>query len=133
MDDRVGAFLSANHGAIMVTTKSDGSAHVARVGVGLVDGHLESSGTQTRVRTKHLRRDPRATLAVLNSENPWSWLGLETQVTIFDGDDAPDRNLALYRVLTGKDPDDMDEYMTAMVTEQRLIYRFEIVKAYGQY
>ncbi len=133
MDDRVVAFLEANHGAIMVTTTADGTAHVARVGVGLVDGHLESSGTQARVRTKHLHRDPRATLAVLNSENPWSWLGLVTRVTIFDGDDAPQRNLALYRVLTGDDPDDMDGYLAAMVSEQRLIYRFDIVKAYGQY
>jgi hypothetical protein len=117
----------------MVTTRADGTAHVARVGVGLVEGRLESSGTRNRVRTKHIRRDPRATLAVLDAGNPWSWLGLETRVTIFDGEDAPERNLALYRVLTGKDPDDMDGYMAAMVSEQRLIYRFEILAAYGQY
>src|SRR6476469_6967049 len=87
MDEKVRTFLERNHAAIMVTTKQDGAAHVARVGVGLVDGHLESSGTKDRVRTAHLRRDPRATLAVLDAENGWSWLGLETTVTIFDGDD----------------------------------------------
>ena len=133
MDEKVRAYLERNHAAIMVTTKADGAAHVARVGVGLVDGNLESSGTQGRVRTKHLRRDPRATLAVLDGDNAWQWLGLETRVTILDGPDAPQLNLALYRVLSGKDPDDMDEYMRAMVDDERLIYRFEIVRAYGQF
>ena len=57
MDERVRTFLERNHAAIMVTTKPDGIAHVARVGVGLVDGQLESSGTRGRVRTEHLRRD----------------------------------------------------------------------------
>jgi len=116
----------------MATTKQDGTVHVARVGIGLVEGHLESSGTRDRIRTTHLRRDPRATLAVMNQENPWQWLGLETRVTIFDGDDAAQRNLALYRVLAGE-PKDLDEYLEAMVKEQRLIYRFEIVRTYGQF
>ena len=132
MDAKVGAFLERNHAAIMVTTKRDGTAHVARVGVGLVDGHLESSGTKGRVRTQHLRRDPRATLAVLDGDNPWNWLGLEATVTIFDGDDAAERNLALYRVLAGE-PDDVEQYLAAMASEGRLIYRFTILRAYGQY
>jgi PPOX class probable F420-dependent enzyme len=132
MDERVRAFLDKHHGAVMVTLKHDGTPHVARVGVGLVDGILESSGTQDRVRTKHLRRDPRSTLFVISSENPWAWLGLETTVTILDGEDAPQRNLALYRVLAGE-PEDVDEYLTAMVNEKRLIYRFDITRAYGQY
>jgi PPOX class probable F420-dependent enzyme len=116
----------------MVTTKPDGTAHVARVGVGLVDGDLESSGTKGRKRTEHLRRDPRATLAVIDADNAWSWLGLETTVTIFDGDDGAERNLALYRVLAGE-PDDVAGYLAAMRSEQRLIYRFTILRAYGQY
>jgi PPOX class probable F420-dependent enzyme len=132
VDDKVRAFLEQHHSAIMVTLKKDGTPHVARVGVGLVAGHLESSGTQGRLRTKHLRHDPRATLVVLNDGNAWNWLGLETTVTILDGEDAAQRNLALYRVLAGE-PKDLDEYLAAMVTDQRLIYRFEIHRAYGQF
>ena len=45
---------------------------------------------------------------------------------------AAERNLALYRVLRGE-PDDLQEYMDAMVREQRLIYEFEVLRAYGQY
>ena len=125
-------YLEDHHAAVMVTLREDGTPHVARIGVGLVDGELWSSGTRTRVRTGHLRRDPRCTLCVLNPRDPQSWLGLETRVTIHDGDDAVDRNLALYRALAGE-PDDLDEYRAAMVAEQRLVYAFEILRAYGQY
>lgn len=131
MDDKVRAFLEKNHAAIMCTTKKDGKVHVARIGVGLVDGKLWSSGTQDRLRTKHVRRDPRATLCVLG-DSPWSWMGLETRVAILDGEDAPELNLKLYRELAGE-PDDVDEYLEAMVKEKRLIYEFEILRAYGSY
>lgn len=132
MDDKVREFLETNHHAIMTTLRKDGTPHVARMDVGLVDGKLWSSGTQTRVRTKHVRRDPRAALAVLDFETGYRWLGLECKVTILDGDDAPELNLKLYRTIA-KEPDDVDEYLEAMVKEERLIYEFEVVKAYGMY
>lgn len=131
MEERVRGFLETNHAAVMTTLKRDGTPHVARVGVGLVEGELWSSGTQDRVRTGHLRRDPRATLCVLGRD-PQRWLGLETVVEILEGSEAPRLNLALYRVLAGE-PDDLDEYLEAMVAERRLIYRFEIRRAYGPY
>jgi PPOX class probable F420-dependent enzyme len=133
VDDKVRQFLEKNHHAVMTTVKKDGSPHVAMIAVGLVDEKLWSSGTQTRVRTKHVRRDPRSTLACLVRGNAYEWLALETTVTILDGPDAPQLNLRLYKAITGKDPDDLDEYLEAMVNEQRLIYEFEIHKAYGQY
>ena len=132
MDERVRVFLETNHGAVMVTLKADGTPHVARIGVGLVDGRLESSGTRGRVRTAHVRRDPRCTLFVFDERSPWSWLGLETIVTIHDGPDAPERNLALYRAIAGE-PQDVDEYLRAMVAKERLIFAFDIRHAYGQY
>jgi PPOX class probable F420-dependent enzyme len=132
MDEKVRSFLEKHHGAVMTTLKKDGTPHVARVGAGLVDGKLWSSGTATRIRTKHLRRDPRSTLFVFGG-HAQEWAGLETKVTILDGDDAPQLNLALYRVLAGKDPDDMDEYLKAMADDERLIYEFEILHSYGQF
>jgi len=49
MDERVRAFLERNHAAAMITLRKNGTPHVARVGVGLIDGELWSSGTQGRV------------------------------------------------------------------------------------
>ena len=133
MDDRVRAFLDRHHGAIHATLRKDGSPHVARIGVGLVDGKLWSSATKTRLRTKHLRNDPRSSLLVMNSKDPQNWVGLDCKVTILDGPDAPQLNLALYRVVAGRDPDDIDEYLEAMVKEQRIIFEFAVLRTYGQF
>src|SRR5438034_560602 len=130
LSDRDREFVESNRSAVMVTLKEDGMPHVARIGVGLVDGKLWSSGTQTRVRTKHLRRDPRSTLFVFDEHQRYRWLGLETTVTILDGPDAPELNLRLYRALAGE-PDDVEEYLRAMVAEQRLIYEFDVGRSYG--
>ena len=132
MDEKVRSFLEKNHSAIVSTLKKDGTPHVARISVGLVDGKLWSSGTDDRVRTGHLQRDPRATLCVLDDSNRYSWLGLECDVEILDGPERVDQNLALYRVLAGE-PDDLQEYREAMVKEKRLIYEFRVKKAYGSY
>src|SRR5438067_3342012 len=80
-------FLEANHAAAMITVAKDGTPKVARVGVALIDGKIWSSGTRDRARTKRLRRDPRCTLYV--HDNEFAWLALESNVTILDGDDAP--------------------------------------------
>lgn len=130
LSDEDRGFLERHHAAAMVTLRADGTPHVARVGIGLVDGKLWSSGTRGRIRTAHLRRDPRSTVFVFDTENAWQWLALETTVTILDGPDAPEQNLALYRVLAGE-PDDVEEYLQAMEKEERLIYEFEISRSYG--
>lgn len=132
MEAKVRDFLEQHHAAVMTTLKPDGTPHVARVGVGLVEGKLWSSSTRTRVRNKHLQRDPRSTLVVLDYDDPYRWMGLETRVTILDDDNAVENNLALYRVLAGE-PDDLQEYREAMVKEERIVYEFAIDRAYGDF
>jgi PPOX class probable F420-dependent enzyme len=133
MDERIEKFLKDNHLAVMTTLRPDGSPHSVMVGVGLVDGRLWSSGTQDRVRTKHLRKDNRASLLLLNRDNPWSWISIDSHVTVLDGPDAVDRNQALYEVITGGPPENLEEYRQAMVDERRLIYEFSIDRTYGSY
>lgn len=129
----------------MVTLRSDGTPHVAQVGVGLVDTgdgneRLLASGTSRRVRTRHLRRDPRATLFVFGP--PMGWLGLETTVQIIEGPEVPEWSLRLYRAVLGIGPNDKiawggqemtdGQLIGALIAEQRLIYEFEIHRAYGE-
>ena len=104
MDERVRVFLELHHAAVMATLRRDGMPHVARIAVGLVDGRLWSSGTRTRVRTRHLRRDPRATLCVLDERNRYAWLGLETRVMVHDGPCARRRAERRIRVSRGDGP-----------------------------
>lgn len=148
MDDRIRSFLGQNQAASMVTLRSDGSPHAARVGVGLIDGKLWSSGTRTRLRTKHLRRDPRSTLFVFPaSAEDYRWLGLECTVTILDGPDAPQLNLQLMQAFQARMPNPpgpgivdwfgpektIKDFLQTMVEEQRLIYEFTINRSYGMY
>jgi hypothetical protein len=110
----------------------------ARVAVGVVDGRLLSSGTQDRVRTRRLRRDPRCTLYV-HSAGP-QWLALETTVHLLDGDDAPEQNLAFFRLLQHKPTGPLSwfggeheepEFVELMRSEGRLLYEFEVHRSYG--
>ena len=107
MDERIQAFLEANQSAAMTTLRADGTPHVARIGLGVIDGKIWSSATQGRVRTKHIRRDPRSSLYI--SEPGYRWLGLETTVTILEGPDVPQLTLRFMRTLqagprTGRAP-----------------------------
>jgi len=143
MDEAVQAFLERNRTAAMVTLRRDGTPHSVRVGVGVVDGKLWSSGTHTRARTRHLRRDPRSTLSVFDAE--WRWLTLECTVTILDGPDAPQLNLRLMQLMQQGmhvEPGKInwfgrqlthEAFLETMVQEQRLIYEFDIVRSYGMY
>ena len=97
---------------------------------------LWSSGTQRRLRTRQLRRDPRCTLFVFDA--PMRWLGLET---ILDGSGTPALHLPLFRTALGLGPgaDDRlgrprgadEELVAMMAAEERLIYEFQIHTAYG--
>ncbi len=132
------AFLAEHHSAAMVTVTPEGIAKVARVGVALIDGTLWSSGTDDRVRTRRLRRDPRCTLYV--HDNAFGFLALETTVTILDGPDAPANNLTLFRQMQGKPEGPLswfggelsdEEFLAQMAAEKRLIYEFEPHHTYG--
>jgi PPOX class probable F420-dependent enzyme len=145
-DAKARTFLEKNHGAGMVTLRADGTPHVVRIGVALVDGKLWSSGTQRRARTRHLRRDPRAALFVFEQQG-FGYLGIEARVTILEGDDVPELSISLLRTMQAgmpgiKAPGNLmwngaevtpDQFRRAMIDEQRLIYQFEPVRTYGLY
>lgn len=140
MEQKVREFLERNHGAAMITLKTDGTPHVVRVGIALVEGKLWSSGTKERRRTAHLRRDPRCTLFLWEG---YAYLGLETRVTILEGLDVPDQSLRLFKTMQGIGPGDHrklkwfgreladDAFRERMVSEGRLIYEFDVQRAYG--
>ena len=133
-------FLEHNHGAAMITLRADGTPAAVRVGVALVNGKLWSSGTQGRLRTRLLRKDPRSTLFVFESPG-FRYLTVESSVRILEGSQAPEQNLQLFRVMQNKPSGALawsgnpsvpeDEFLRLMSDEQRLIYEFEPRRAYG--
>lgn len=132
------AFLENNRSAAMITIAQDGMPRAVRVGVALVDGKLWSSGTQDRVRTARLRRDPRCTLFVFDKQ--YAYLTLETTVNILDGDNAPELNLRLMRLMQNKPTGPLnwfgqeletEAFLQKMAEQKRVVYEFEISRAYG--
>ena len=136
-------FLQQHHAAAMITLKPDGMPHAVRVGVAVVDGTVWSSGTRDRVRTRNLRRDPRAVLFVF--EQGFAALTLETRVRILDGPDVPSQSVRLFHEMQrnlqphpsgdnlmwyGKELTPA-EFESAIRSEGRVIYEFEIQRAYG--
>ncbi|WP_051191522.1 pyridoxamine 5'-phosphate oxidase family protein [Microbacterium luticocti] len=134
------AFLEATHSAAMITVGADGVPKAVRVGVVVVDGRLWSSGTADRVRTRRLRADPRCTLYVHDAGH--GYLTLETTVRVLDGPDAPDLSLRLFRTMQNRPAGplmwygktlDEDAFVAAMIDEKRLVYEFDIHRAYGMH
>ena len=143
LSDTQRAFLEKNRSAAMISLRRDGTAQAVRVGVALVDGKVWVSGTQARLRTRLLRRDPRCTLFVF--ETGFNFLTLEGTVTIREGPDVPEMSVRLFQEMQqGMEPGPrpghlmwygkeltLDEFRQAMVQEQRLIYELNVTRAYG--
>jgi hypothetical protein len=136
-DDEI-EFVRKHRSAAMITVGADGFAKAVRIGFGLVDGKLWSSGTDQRARTRRLRRDPRCTLFVFDPG--FLYLTLETTVELIDGAEAVDFNVRLFRELQGRPAGplswfggeyDEDRFREIMVEEGRLIYQFEVQRSYG--
>ena len=131
-------WIRDHRSAAMVTVGDDGLPKAVRVGVALVDGRLWSSGTRDRVRTERLRQDPRCSVFVF--DDTYAWLTLETTVTILDGPDAPALNMRLFREMQGRADGPLnwfgkeqpeEEFLQTMADEGRLIYEFDVHRAYG--
>jgi PPOX class probable F420-dependent enzyme len=141
LNDKQRAFIAQQRGAAMITLGADGAPHAVRVGVALVDGTLWSSGTQGRARTRHLRRDPRCTLFFW--EAGYGYLSLATRVHILEGPDVPQQSVRLFQTMQSHlqnapgtltwngQPLAIDDFLKAMVDEQRLIYEFDVERSYG--
>ena len=136
------AFLETNHTAAMVTLTREGMPHAVRVGVALVDGNLWTSGTPGRVRTRHIRRDPRGALFVFGGQGNREYLAIEGRFRILDGPDGVENNVRLFQTMQagrgdpgtlvwyGK-PLDLGEFRQAMRDEARLVYELAPTRAYG--
>jgi PPOX class probable F420-dependent enzyme len=92
------------------------------------------SVTDSRAKTKNLRRDPRASLYVAGDDFS-SFVALDgaaelTPVAANQADKTVDELVALYRAAAGEHPD-WDEFRRDMVAEGRLVVRLHLDHAYG--
>jgi PPOX class probable F420-dependent enzyme len=123
------AFLRSNHRAILATTRRDGRPQLSPVAVGVDDdGFAVISSRQTAMKTKNLRRDPYASLCVLNDRFFGEWAQIEGPAEILDLPEAMEHLVAYYRGISGEHPD-WDDYRAAMQRERRCLLRVRIERA----
>jgi PPOX class probable F420-dependent enzyme len=123
------ALLSANTRGVMATTAADGSPHVVPMLYALDGETILSSGTEGRVRTRNLERDPRCTVTVFDEGNWFRWVTVKGMCEIRRANPV-EENERLYAMITGHPPEDLAEYREAMVREQRIVYAITIERWY---
>jgi len=122
---------------VLTTLKADGRPQLSNISYAVGDdGVIRISITDTRAKTRNLRRDPRASLYVGRSDG-WAYLVIEARadlgaVAAAPDDAAVDELVELYRQLQGEHPD-WDDYRAAMVKDQRLVLRLHPERAYGMW
>ena len=119
-------FVRKNHRAVLVTHRADGRLQTSPIVCAVhADGRIAISVTEARAKTKNLRRDPRATLCVLNDGFFGEWTQIDGTTEIVDMPDALDGLKALYRAVAGEHPD-WDDYAAAMARDRRVLLLIDI-------
>jgi PPOX class probable F420-dependent enzyme len=123
-------FMRNNHRAVLLTYRRDGSPQLSPVAVGVDEQERPIvSSRETAFKTKHLVRDPRATLCVMNDHFYGEWAYVDASCEVVHLPEAMDLLVAYYRQVRGEDHPDWDEYRAAMQTDQRVILRFIVERA----
>jgi PPOX class probable F420-dependent enzyme len=121
--DEARAFLRANHRAVLGTYFTDGRVQLSPVTVGVdAAGHAVVSTRETAVKVRNLRRDPRATLCVMNDGFYGRWVLIEGEATVVSLPEAMEALVTYYRDISGEHPD-WDDYRAAMVRDRRVVVR----------
>jgi PPOX class probable F420-dependent enzyme len=89
------------------------------------DGYVVISSRETAYKTRNLRRDPRATLCVMNDRFYGRWIQVDGRAEIVSLPEAMEPLVDYYRRAAGEHPD-WDDYRDAMRKEQRCLIRIQI-------
>jgi PPOX class probable F420-dependent enzyme len=88
-DPAVSELLDKPNHAVLSTINPDGSVHSAVIWLNVEDGKLALNSSKGRVWPTNLERDPRATLIVLNQDNPYEYVEIKGTAELTDeGADA---------------------------------------------
>ena len=135
-DPRMLDFVAEQHWGVLAAIQSNGRPHLSNVGYAYDrDADLiRISITESRVKTRYLRADPRVTLHVA-SKDFWTWVAVEgtadlTPVAADAHDATVEELITYYRGTAGEHPD-WEEYRAAMVQDRRLVVRFRPERTYG--
>jgi PPOX class probable F420-dependent enzyme len=122
-------FIAKNHRAVMATFRKDGRPALSPVTTVVdAEGRVVVSTRETAIKVKHVRRDPRVALCVMNDGFYGDWVQVEGTAEIIELPEAMDLLIDYYRRASGEHPD-WDDYRAAMERDKRVVVRLEIERA----
>ena len=127
--DEVLDFIRHNHRCVLATHRRDAGVQLTPV-VAAVDGdgRVVISTRTGAMKTHNLRRDPRASLCVMNDNFFGEWHFVEGRVDILELPEAMEPLVDYYRRGFGEHPD-WDEYRAAMQSEGRVLLRLTVERS----
>ncbi len=116
-------FLRSNSRAVLATARQDGTPQMSPVTV-TVDAadRVVISSRETAVKTRNLRRDPRAWVCAFTDGFFGPWVQVSGTVEVVSLPEAMDALVDYYRRAAGEHPD-WDEYRAAMEQDRRVVLR----------
>ena len=132
--DRALAFAAGRRNALLTTLRADGRPQQSVIFFEADGDRFTISLTDTRAKTKNLRRDPRAALFIWG-DDVFTWVGLDGRVELSPvartpDDSVVDRLVDYYRRSNGEH-ENWAEYRQALVDDQRLVATFIATSATG--
>jgi PPOX class probable F420-dependent enzyme len=119
LDGRSEELLRAKNFCHVATFSSNGTIHGVPVWVDVQDGRPTLNTAEGRLWPRNLARDPRVTLTVQNSENPYEYVEIRGRVSERTHEGADEHIDALSQKYLGR------EYQNRRPGEQRVIIRVE--------
>lgn len=127
--DAAREFVRANHRAVLATIRQDGTPQLSPVSATVdATGRVVVSSRETAMKTRNLRRDPRAWLCVMSDKFWGPWVQVEASVEIVSLPEAMEPLVEYYRSISGEHQD-WDDYRAAMDRERRVLLRLELTRA----
>jgi PPOX class probable F420-dependent enzyme len=117
LTEKARKFLEQPFVGTVTTLRSDGSPHSTVVWVDSDAGEVSFNTATGRAKEKHLRRDPRVSVLVVDPENTYEWVAVSgtAELTTDGADEQIDR---LAKKYLGK-----DEYPWRNPEEERIMVR----------
>lgn len=124
------AYLAANHRAVLATQQRDGRPQLSNILYAVDDdGLIRISSTRDRAKVRNLRRDPRASLAVIG-DNFFQYVVAEGTARIEEGATLAADLRRVYVKSAGKEHPNWDEYDAAMIAEGRVLIALQVERLY---
>jgi PPOX class probable F420-dependent enzyme len=105
LNDEIRRLLDGPNFAVLATLNPDGGPQTSTMWVGRDSDDVLFSTVAGRRKHKNLLRDPRASVVVIDADDPYNYVELRGRVTSMDEDIGREFDTGLSWKYDGKDPD----------------------------